>query len=146
MNTSKNVRYLAIFQAVAYSIAAVWALVDINSFMAVTGMKTDIWLVKTVALLLLATSAVLVTAVYYKEITMPVAVLALSNAAVLASVDIYYTMNDTISRIYLLDAGMEVVFLVAWGVVLWTYHANTFRLDERDTRLTPDSRYKTVEQ
>jgi hypothetical protein len=41
-------------QTIYYLLTAIWPLADIESFMLVTGRKTDIWLVKTVSVLLLA--------------------------------------------------------------------------------------------
>ena len=42
---------LALVQGAFYAATGLWALVDLGSFMAVTGPKTDHWLVKTVGIL-----------------------------------------------------------------------------------------------
>ena len=42
---------LAVLQGAYFGLTAAWALVHIDSFMRVTGAKTDVWLVKTVAAL-----------------------------------------------------------------------------------------------
>jgi hypothetical protein len=47
--TMKHIRTLIWIHAVYTLLTAVWPLVDIKSFMIITGHKTDIWLVKLLA-------------------------------------------------------------------------------------------------
>lgn len=52
----KLMRRLAHFQSIYYFIFAVWPLISMRTFEAVTGNKTDEWLVVSVSLLLLSTA------------------------------------------------------------------------------------------
>lgn len=99
-------------------ITAVWPIVDIQSFMQVSGYKTDIWLVKTVAALLVAISAGLLGATRAEQYNIPIIVLALVAAVGLAYVDFYYALNDTIWNIYMADGVIEILFAISWLVIL----------------------------
>lgn len=54
MTIHKLYKGLLWIQGAYTSLTALWGLIDIDSFMAVTGPKNDIWLVKTVSVVLLA--------------------------------------------------------------------------------------------
>ena len=99
-------------------ITAVWPIVDIQSFMQVSGYKTDIWLVITVATLLVAISAGLLVATRAEQYNIPIIVLALVAAVGLAYVDFYYALNDTIWNIYMADGVIEILFAISWLVIL----------------------------
>jgi hypothetical protein len=104
----------ATFHGIFYLITGVWPLADIESFLMITGPKVDIWLVRTVGLLIAATGIVLLIAVRKKEITVSIAWLAILNATFLAGVDIFYVQAGVISRIYLLDAAVEISIVAIW--------------------------------
>ncbi|HEU4860108.1 MAG TPA: hypothetical protein VFT15_09745 [Chitinophagaceae bacterium] len=86
--------------------------------MEVTGPKTDVWLVKTVAVLLLAISISFITSFFLRKINIPVITLAITCCLVLLFIDCYYVWNGTISEIYLLDALAEVFLLILWVIVI----------------------------
>lgn len=111
-------RWLIHVQSAYYAVMAVWPLLDINSFQIVTGPKTDLWLVVTVSWLLLATAITLETALNAVGSALTAAVLGLSNALVLAGIDLYYTHLKMISPIYRLDACIELVLTFVWLVLL----------------------------
>jgi hypothetical protein len=52
-------------QAIYYLLTALWGLFHIESFMAVTGPKTDVWLVKTVSVLIIPTVVCLLGGVFF---------------------------------------------------------------------------------
>jgi uncharacterized membrane protein len=110
--------WLAGAQAVYFVVTGVWPLVSIRTFMAVTGPKSDIWLVKTVGLLVTVIGAAIGIAAWNDRFTPEVFVLAVGSAAALGAVDVYYHLRGVIARIYLLDAVAEAVLIVAW-CVLW---------------------------
>lgn len=110
---------LAWLQGVYFAATAVWALVHVESFMAVTGPKTDVWLVKTVAILLLAIGIVLLVAALRLRIAFEVALLALASALGLAVIDVVYATRGVISDVYLLDALAELALVVLWLAALW---------------------------
>jgi hypothetical protein len=101
-------------QGFYFLLPSVWPLVHMPSFLAVTGPKTDLWLVRTVAILLTVISLTFLTAAYRKEYQPPIAVLALGSAAAMAGIDLYYALNDRIWDTYLIDAAGEILLLLGW--------------------------------
>jgi hypothetical protein len=114
MNASKLNSWLTRFQGVYYLLTAVWPIVHIESFIWVTGPKTDIWLVKTVSALLIPIGLTILLALRRTTPILEVAVLAGGAAIALAVIDIVYVANGTISRIYLADAVVELPLAAAW--------------------------------
>ena len=102
------------FQAAYYLLAACWSLFHIRSFMRLTGKKTDTWLVKTVAMLLVAISLCLLSAALRNEINTSILVLAFSSSFALTLVHCYYVWTKKISNIYLADAFIEVFLIIYW--------------------------------
>ena len=111
--------WLAGLQGTYFALTGAWALVHVESFMAVTGPKTDVWLVKTVGILVLAIGLVLLVAAMRERVGAEVALLATSTAAGLTAIDVTYATGDVIRDLYLLDALAEAALLLAWGVALW---------------------------
>jgi len=108
---------IALVQGVFYVATGVWALVDLDSFMAVTGPKVDHWLVKTVGVLVSVIGAVLLFAARSHRVTPEIVLLAVGSALSLAAIDVVYVSAGRISSIYLLDAAAEVGLAAAWAVV-----------------------------
>ena len=76
----------------------------------VLGPKTDRWLVKTVAGLLIVNGITQLT-------TSSTAIgrrLGVGTAAVLAAIDLVYVPARRISKMYLVDAAIEVGWIMAW--------------------------------
>ena len=111
-------RICLILQTIYYFITSIWALVDIDSFMNITGPKTDIWLVKTVAVLLLAISFSFIVSLKFRSYNASVITLAMSCCLLLTFIDCFYVWNGTISRIYLLDAVAEICLLIFWIIII----------------------------
>ena len=99
-------------------ITGVWPLISMRTFLAVTGPKTDLWLVKTVGLLLAAIGAVLIYAQLAAAVNPPVIFLGIGAAASLALVEIIYVAERVISPIYLGDAVAEIALIVWWAIAL----------------------------
>jgi hypothetical protein len=112
-------RLLAWAQGVYYAITGIWALVDIDSFQAVTGPKNDLWLVRTVGVLVLVIGAAIFLAGVRGTPTLEIAFLAAASALGLAAIDIIYVTADVISGIYLLDAGAELLLAGLWIANAW---------------------------
>ena len=107
---------IALLQGGFYAATGVWALVDLDSFMAVTGPKVDHWLVKTVGALVTVIGGVLLVAARRRRVTGEIALLGAGSALSLAAIDVVYVSLDRISTIYLLDAVAEIGLAVAWGL------------------------------
>ena len=99
-------------------LTAVWPLVDIKSFMLITGPKTDIWLVKTVAAMLLPVALSFFVASHQQQINWPVYLLAMGSCIAFASIDFYYTLNGTIKWVYQLDGYLQIIFFITWIILI----------------------------
>ena len=109
-------RWLAWLQGGYYALTGLWALLDIDSFQAVTGPKTDLWLVKTVGVLVLVIGGVLLLAAFRRHVSLEMLGLAAGSAVGLAAIDVRYVLGGTIAPVYLLDAGAELVLVGLWAI------------------------------
>lgn len=109
---------LAVAQGLYFALTGLWPLVHMPSFIAVTGPKTDLWLVRTVGVLVLAIGVVLGVAGLRSHMNLEVCLLAILSAAGLTAIDVIYVARQVISKIYLLDALAETVLLICWAVLL----------------------------
>jgi hypothetical protein len=107
---------LALFQGLFYVATGVWPLIDIESFQIVTGPKTDLWLVRTVGVLVTVIGAVLIAASRARRITPEIVMLAVGAALGLAAIDLRYALAGRISAVYLADAVAEIGLSVLWWV------------------------------
>jgi hypothetical protein len=108
--------YVALFQGFYYMVTGIWPVLHISSFMVVTGPKDELWLVRTIGILIFITGAGIFTAGIRREVTVPVIVIAAGAAVGFIAVDIVYVWLGTISGIYLLDAVAQFILLVIWVV------------------------------
>ena len=106
-------------QGVYYLVTGVWPLVSIETFMDVTGPKTDLWLVRTVGALITLNAIVLLIAAARQDRWTEIGVLAVGSAAVLLAIDVIFVLAGTIPPIYLTDAAIELV-LISWWIVILT--------------------------
>lgn len=105
---------LAACQGLAYIFSSAWPLVHMRSFEAVTGPKTDTWLVRTVSGLLMTIGALQVRYRTSTEGLRFARSLGIGTAATLAAIDVWYACRGRISKIYLLDAAAQASMLAAW--------------------------------
>lgn len=105
-------------QAIYFGLTGLWPLLHVPSFMDLTGPKHDIWLLKTVGILVFAIAIALFIA-SYRAITPEIVSLGALSAAGLAFIDIFYVATSTISQIYLMDAVIEIVFTLSWAVIAY---------------------------
>jgi hypothetical protein len=124
-------------QGIYFLITGVWPLVSIQSFQAVTGRKTDHlvtgsesdhWLVNTVGVLVTANSVVLLAAAWRRRVTIDVATLGIASGMGLTAIDLIYVSRGTISAVYLTDAALESMFVVAWA---WAWRSMSHSAMER---------------
>jgi len=105
-------------QSIYYFLTVAWALTDINSFMALTGTKSDVWLVKTVSVLLIAISFSFIGYLFTKINPCPVIILAVGCCLFLAAIDFYYAGKGIISNVYFIDGVVQLILLSAWIINL----------------------------
>jgi hypothetical protein len=99
-------------QGLYYLVTGLWPLIHLASFEAVTGPKTDDWLVKMVGLLAAVIGAALLTARHSSRGTSEILVLAVGSAAAFAAVDVWYVVQGVIAQVYLADAAVEIGLIV----------------------------------
>jgi hypothetical protein len=116
--SNKIFRYLLITQGVYYLITALWGILDIDSFMAVTGPKKDVWLVKTVSVLIVPIAVCLISFLFFKSDPMSAIILGLTSTAGLAIIDFYYSIRDVISDVYMVDGAVQVLLFI-WWIIVW---------------------------
>ncbi|MFL6196201.1 MAG: hypothetical protein ACJ75H_18620 [Thermoanaerobaculia bacterium] len=109
-------------QGVYFLVTGIWPLVHMPSFLAITGPKVDLWLVKTVGILIAVIGAVLLMGARRRTLGPELAVLAVGSAGSLAAVDLVYALAGRISGVYLLDAVAEVLLIGLWAVA-WRLRA-----------------------
>ena len=95
-------------------VGGLWPLVHISSFEAVFGPKADRWLVKTVAGLLIVNGMAQLATSPSADGVRQARRLSVGTAAVLAAIDLVYVPSGRISKMYLLDAALEVAWIMAW--------------------------------
>jgi hypothetical protein len=94
-----------------YLVTGLWAVTHRRSFEAVSGAKTDFWLVRMVGALTAATAAALFSGTRAREVSPETRVLSLATAASFAAVDGYYGWRGRISKVYWADLVLQVSFI-----------------------------------
>ncbi|WP_156027030.1 hypothetical protein [Sporocytophaga myxococcoides] len=125
-----NNKYLMLLlwmQGGYFFITGVWPLVHIYSFMVVSGPKYDIWLVKTVGVLITAISLGLLASAILRKADVPIMIIAFGSALGLLFIDVLYVLKNVIAEIYLADAFAEILILISWLVVFWTFRGDKKR-------------------
>jgi hypothetical protein len=104
-------------QAMYYILTGVWPLLDLTTFQAVTGPKSDLWLVQMVGALAVAIGMALGVAVLANRRTPEILTLSVTSAIAFTAIDLLYAWKQ--SPVYLADAGVEVI-LIGLVLILWT--------------------------
>lgn len=114
-------RIFFLVQGGYYLVTALWPLFHMPSFVAVTGPKTDLWLVRTVGLLITVISLPLLAFSAWPQMGALPILLVLSAGAclALAAVDFYYVAKRVISPIYLADGILEIGLLAVLAVLVF---------------------------
>lgn len=119
------IRTLALVQGIYFFVTGAWALIDIESFMKVTGPKTDVWLVKMVGALTMSISLLLLLIAKKRRVTIESLILILGSCIAYLSIDLYYSLERVISYVYMGDAALQALFIFLW--VQWLINIR-FRL------------------
>ena len=106
----KLLRILLWCQGLYYLATGLWPLIDVKSFMIITGYKTDIWLVKTVGALIIPIALTILSNLFIRTNPLPALILCLSSAIAFTSIDLYYSLTDVINDVYQVDAVLQVCF------------------------------------
>lgn len=121
--TTINLARLAIFQGVFYMLTGIWPILHMDSFIAVTGPKVDLWLVRTVGMLIFIIGTGIFAAGIRKQVNISNIIIAAGAAFGLMVVDVTYVWLNVISPIYLLDAVVELILVILW--ITLVFKSNT---------------------
>lgn len=111
-----RLRDLLLIQGGYYFLTGIWPLLHMDSFLRLTGPKTDLWLVQMVAVLTVAVAVeLLLQRVRAKRVAPLGSALGLMAALAFLGGDLVHVLRGTISPIYLADAGVQVLFIMAWA-------------------------------
>jgi hypothetical protein len=94
--------------------SGLWPLLHLRSFERVLGPKVDRWLVQTVAGLLVAVGVTQLSTRPSRDSLGQARRVGVGTAATLAVIDLGYAPSGRISKVYLVDAAMELGWLIAW--------------------------------
>ena len=125
---------VAAAQGSYYLATGLWPLVDRRSFEAVTGPKTDFWLVETLGLLIASVGVTLLVSSTRTTPSPEVKALGMMSAAALGGAGAVFALQERISKIYLADAALEALLIAAWTVARPTRLRNAQQPDAHDSR------------
>lgn len=105
---------LSLAHSAYFLLTGLWPLVHMPSFLAVTGPKRDLWLVRTVGVLIVAIALPIGLSALRRAPSPEIFLLAVGSALALMLVDVVYVARKVISPIYLADAGAELILILLW--------------------------------
>jgi hypothetical protein len=97
-----------------FLVMGLWPVVSLRTFEAVSGPKTDHWLVITVGWLIAIIGAALLLAAVRRNVGLEMFTLGIGAALALAGVDVVFVIKRMISPVYLLDVVAEALFITLW--------------------------------
>ncbi len=101
-----------------YILTGLWPLISYSTFEAVTGPKTDVWLVHIVGLLVIMIGVTYAVAFWKRNPIDPVLLtLIIGSALAFTAIDIWYVAAGEIRAIYVGDAVVEIALT---GAVIWS--------------------------
>lgn len=106
--------FIAIAQGWYFLASGLWPVFHLRSFIAVTGPKTDYWLVQAFGVLVAAVGAVFLVRGLQARIDATTRQFGLATSLALAAIDVWFVSAGAISAIYLADAAVELLLAVAW--------------------------------
>jgi hypothetical protein len=110
---------ISLMQGVYLLVAALWPLLDLESFLRITGIETDSWLLRITGVFMVAVSITLIASYYFQEHSWIVSTLAMICAAGTFYIDTFYYMNSELSlRLYTVDVIVQLFFVMTWSVLL----------------------------
>jgi hypothetical protein len=109
-----RVGFTALAQGVYFVATGIWPIVHLRSFEAVTGPKVDGWLVKTFGALVGSIGGALIVGAFEAPRSRALRTLGVGSAAVLALAEGVYVGKGRISKIYLMDALLQIATAGAW--------------------------------
>lgn len=115
MKIEQNIKMKTIlsFFSFYYFITGLWPFIHYGSFERITGPKKEKWLVYTVSSLIVITSLVVFRSLKEENFLNPtILMLVIGNATALIVIDVLFSYKKIISKVYLLDAFVQIIFLI----------------------------------
>jgi hypothetical protein len=109
---------IARLQGLFYAVIGIWPILHMDGFLAVTGPKSDLWLVQMFGALLAGVGCVILLSTTDDRLGLTSKRLGLVVAVVLAGADVLFAAQGRIAPIYLADAAIQLSFVVAWLVTM----------------------------
>ncbi|MEO6002741.1 MAG: hypothetical protein ABIS43_06290 [Opitutus sp.] len=97
----------------------VWPILHLRSFVALTGPKTDYWLVQTFGAVLAIIGIALFLAGRRRSVAVELWIVGAGTAAILGVCDLVFVTQRAIGPVYLLDPAAEGVLVAGWLSGLW---------------------------
>lgn len=136
MSAPQKIAYMPLIQGIYFFITLIWPIIHIESFMWLTGWKTDIWLVKTVSALLLPYTIICFWIALDRKLISSLTILVMTITGLsLATVEIYYYLNGTIRWVYFVDALLQLIFIV-WWMIQWKHLFQTKKFPQFGNKIT----------
>lgn len=115
MQDKNRILWLPLIQGIYFLITAIWPLIDIESFMLVTGPKTDVWLVRTVSVLLIPYTLICFWIALKPRLISKIIIIIMTLMSLgLAIIELIYYLNGTIKWLYGADAVLQLIFMIWW--------------------------------
>jgi hypothetical protein len=100
-------------QSAYYGVTGVWPLISPNTFQAITGPKSEMWLVKTFGVLITVLGLGLGRSAARGRVDPDLRGVAAGAAGALAAADVWYVLRGRIRVTYLGDAAAQLALLAA---------------------------------
>lgn len=97
-----------------YVVTGIWPFVHLRSFLALTGPKNELWMLKTLSALIAAAGLALGRASASHEATGHAGTLAVGSSVALGGADTWYVARRRISPVYLVDAAAQAALAAAY--------------------------------
>ncbi|WP_413293810.1 hypothetical protein ACLSU7_01815 [Bdellovibrio sp. HCB185ZH] len=109
--------YVVYFQTIYFAVTGIWPLLHRRSFEAVTGRKTDWWLVEMVGVLTVSISAALLYTFLQQEY-LTTKLIGIASAVSYVFIDVKYVLKSVISKVYLADAAIQVLLIILLSLLI----------------------------
>lgn len=123
IHQNKTINGLFIFQGCYFVVTGVWPVVNIASFMMATGPKQETWMAQMVGLLSISIGLTFLRSALRRR-GLPIFLGYLVSLSFF-TMDIVFVANGTIRPVYLIDAAIQLLFLILLSVLLLIKHRQT---------------------
>lgn len=114
---NQRLNSLFVFQGIYFVVTGVWPVLNIASFITATGPKQDIWLVQMIGLLAVSIGLTFLQAALRGR-DLPT-FLGYTVSFSFLIMNIICVSNGTADRIYLIDAAIQLLFLLLLSALLF---------------------------